>query len=121
MVTLLNLARGDGDLADRIGYRAPGSGQKQSRHAIEEKKRQEAATKFALDQARKALDEHIQRLREQIAESDRKVGDRQRQLALQKQSLIRPRLGCARRLRAALRQWLRATPPGNCKRPYQGG
>ena len=47
--------------------------------------------------------------------------DRQRQLALQKQSLIRPRPGCARRLRAALRQWLRATPPGDCKRQRQGG
>ena len=47
--------------------------------------------------------------------------DRQRQLALQKQSLIRPRLGCARRLRAALRQWLRATPPGDCKPQRQGG
>ena len=47
--------------------------------------------------------------------------DRQRELAIQKQSLIRPRLGCARRLRAALRQWLRATPPGDCKRRRQGG
>ena len=46
--------------------------------------------------------------------------DRQRELALQKQSLIGPRLGCARRLRAALRQGLRATPPGDCKRRRQG-
>ena len=44
-----------------------------------------------------------------------------RALALQEQSLIRPRLECARRLRAALRQWLRATPPGDCKHRRQGG
>jgi hypothetical protein len=34
--------------------------------------------------------------------------------------LIGPCLGCARRLRAALRQWLRATPPGDCNRQRQG-
>ncbi|MDQ0465568.1 chromosome segregation ATPase [Caulobacter ginsengisoli] len=79
--TLLNLARGDGDVSERVGYRSPGSSQKDSHHTAEEKKRREAETKFAMDQARKALDEHIQRLKDEIAESDRKVAAWNRKIA----------------------------------------
>lgn len=67
---LLNLSRGEGDLAERIGYRAPGGNQKPGSTATEEKKRRETDAKFALDQARKALEERLRQLDAELAAID---------------------------------------------------